>query len=211
METGNVLADHVKIRRPPAFEQRLVRAVADSGDVVDERIHPDVDHARRVVGHRDAPQLPGAAHRDVFESRFDQSQNLVATNVRYGEVCVLRKVSTEGFLVFRQTEEIVLLAQPLRLGPVNRTQAVDEVLLLLERFAGDAVPPFVVSFVDVAGLRHPPHELLYPGLVSGFGCPDEVVERDIEAAPDLDEFDGHAIAVRLRIFTELAGTAKHVL
>jgi hypothetical protein len=35
--------------------------------------------------------------------------------------------------VFGETEEIVLFANPVRLGPVDRAVALDQVLLLLER------------------------------------------------------------------------------
>ena len=67
------------------------------------------------------------------------------------------KVVPEAFGIFRKAEEIILLADPFRLGPVNRTVALDQILFLFERFAGDAIPALVVSLVDVAGGRHLPH------------------------------------------------------
>ncbi len=59
---------------------------------------------------------------------------------------------------------------------MDRAQPVDEILLLFERFAGNAVPTFVMSFVDVARRRHPAHQLLHARFVSGLGGPDEIVE-----------------------------------
>src|SRR4029079_11957958 len=46
VEPGNVLADHVEVGRPPAIKRVRVGREAGPGDVVDERVVPDVDDAR---------------------------------------------------------------------------------------------------------------------------------------------------------------------
>ena len=71
--------------------------------------------------------------------------------------------------------------------------------------------PFVVPLEDVARGGHPLHELLDAGLVPRLGRPDEIVERDVQPLPDVEELRRHAIAVRQRILAELARLPKHVL
>ena len=94
---------------------------------------------------------------------------------------------------------------------MDRALAVDEILLLLERLAGDAVPAFVEPFVDVARGVIAPDELLHAGLVARLGRADEVVERDVELLPDVAELLLHAVAVRQRILALLPRLAKDVL
>ena len=57
-------------------------AEADRGRVVDQRVEPDVDDAVGIERQRDAPRLPGAADRDVFEPALEQAQDFVAPDRR---------------------------------------------------------------------------------------------------------------------------------
>ena len=155
VEPRDVLAHDVQVGRPPFLEQRLVRPVADGGCVVDEGVRPDVDDATRVGGQRDAPRLPGAAHRDVVEAALEKPQDLVAADLRLEEMRVGCVVIEQRLAVSGQAEEVVLLLEPLRRALVNRTIACDQILLRLERLARDAVPALVVALVEVAGLRDP--------------------------------------------------------
>ena len=94
------------------------------------------------------------------------------------------EVIEQRLLIFREPEEVVLLADPVGRGrQVQRTLAVDEVLLLLERLAADAVPAFVDAFVDVAGLAaSAATRSLHARAVTRLGRPDEIVERHVEHA-----------------------------
>jgi hypothetical protein len=82
---------------------------------------------------------------------------------------------------------------------VERALPVDEILLLPEGFARDAVPAFVDPFIYVAGVVAPLCELLHRGAVARFGRADEVVERDVQRRPDVAESLLHLPAVRQRI------------
>ena len=57
MEANDILADQMKIRRPvfPVFILRSVGVIPGEGDVVAERVQPDIDHVLRVEVHRDPP------------------------------------------------------------------------------------------------------------------------------------------------------------
>ena len=74
---GVELPDEMEIGGPPFRQPGLVGAKADARRVVDERVEPDVGDAVGIERQRNAPRLPGAAHRNVLEPVVDQPQNLV--------------------------------------------------------------------------------------------------------------------------------------
>ena len=51
-------------------------------------------------------------------------------------------------------------------------------------------------------------ELLDAGTMPWLGRPDEVVEREVEPPPHVEELDGHPIAIRQRLFAESAAFRK---
>ena len=76
-------------RRPEARHQVLARGrVRERGQVVDERVDPDVDDLLLVPGHRDAPVDAGPADGDVVEALLDERQRLVVARPRLHEVGV---------------------------------------------------------------------------------------------------------------------------
>ena len=94
------------------------------------------------------------------------------------------EVVEQRLLIFRQAEEVVLLTDPLRRDRrVQRTAAVDEVLLLLELLTADAVPALVDAFVDVAGVVDAARQLGDAGPVPRLRRADEVVERESTLSP----------------------------
>src|SRR6185503_19428228 len=112
------------------------------------------------------------------------AEDLVAADVRLEERPVGGEMIEQRLLVLRQPEEEVLLANPLRLQRrMQRAVAVDEILLLLELLAADAVPPLVDALVDVARFVEPLRQLGDADLVAWLGGADEVVERDVEMTP----------------------------
>ena len=48
VKASDVLADDMEVRRPPLREELVVLAETHGGNVIDECIEPDVDHALRV-------------------------------------------------------------------------------------------------------------------------------------------------------------------
>ena len=188
-----------------------VGAEADRRRVVDQRIEPDVDHARRIGRQRNAPRLPGAADRDVLQAGLEQAEDLVAPHLGLQEVRMLGKVRQQPIAIGREPEEVVALLDPVRLRAVDRAQPVDQVLLLLEGLAADAVPALVVGLIQVAGGRDAVDDRLDRRLVARLCGADEVVEREVERRPHLAELLLHAIAVLERVLAEVASAAEDVL
>ena len=82
MEPEDVLADHMQVGRPePAvalgIAERAVGRPSCCGDIVRQRIEPDIHHMRVVVRHRNAPGEARAADRQVAQPAFDEALHLV--------------------------------------------------------------------------------------------------------------------------------------
>jgi len=78
VEAQDVLADHVQIRRPEGAELLALGVrIAGGGDVVGQRVEPDIHDMRRIARHRDAPAEAGARHREVAQPRLDERDDLV--------------------------------------------------------------------------------------------------------------------------------------
>ena len=202
----------MQIRRPPTFEQRGIAAKANRRRVVDQRVEPDVDDARRIPRQRDAPRLARPAHRNVLQTALDQAKNLVAADVRLEKLGMRGEVVEQRLLILREPEEIVLLANPFGLQRrVQRTVAVDEILLLLELLAADAVPPLVDALENVAGVPQTPRQFRDTGFVTRLGGADEIVERHVQTRPRVPELLLHLVAVGQRVEPGFHRLLEHVL
>ena len=212
VKTSDVLADDVEISRPPFLEQILVSAVPNPGGIADQRIEPDIDDVLGSKGQRNAPQLSRTTDRDVLEASFEQSKDLVPSDIGFEKLRVITEVLQQAVAILRKLEEIVLLAEPLR-SQVRMDLALpfDEILFLFEGFTRDAIPPFVESLVDVATLVTDLRELLHCRPMPRLRRPDEIIERDIQLFPNGPELLLHLIAVGERIHAALEGSPVDVL
>src|SRR5207302_11023514 len=89
VETRDVLPDHVKVGGPPALEHRYVGPISDTGDVVDQRIAPDVDDVLVVAGEGNAPFDGRARDAEVLQAGPEPPEALVATRRWLDEIGVL--------------------------------------------------------------------------------------------------------------------------
>src|SRR5208282_2800789 len=153
---------------PPAVVPGFAGAVAERGDVVAERVPPDVDHLAGIAGDGYAPAAGpgrGARRAEVLEPARDEAEHLVAPPggldpepARADQVVQLAGVPG-------QPEEPVLLRDGLRLGAVFRAPAARQVGRPVELLAAHAVPALVVLQVQIAAGRAGLPQLLPPGPV----------------------------------------------
>jgi hypothetical protein len=137
--------------------------VVEGAHVGEERVEPDVGHVALVEGQRDAPVEPGlrAGDAEVADRLPEKRQDLPAVGVRRDQVRSLVEERHQALLVGAHTEEIVLLGDLGRCHAVVRAHAVDELALLVEPLAPEAVETPVAAEIDVAlGVdvrEHPSH------------------------------------------------------
>ena len=106
----DVLADQVLDVGPELLVERAV-GVAESREVVDQRVEPDVGDVLVVEGQRDAPREPRLrpADGEVLERLAQEAQHLVAVALGLDEARVVLEVLDQPVLVLRHLEEVVLL------------------------------------------------------------------------------------------------------
>ena len=211
------------------FAKLGVVGEAGAGDVVDERVEPDVDGAGlgipgavlalgrlAVLGdrERDPPRRVLAADREVLEAAGHEAEHLVLAVLGLDPVGMLGVVALERRLVLREAEEPVALGQPLqRDGGVVR--AVGAGRVLDELALGDeplvrAVPALVRAEVEVALGVGPPDELVDGPLVVRIGRPDEPVGRDAERVLGRPEQLDHLVDEGLGRLALLLGRHRDV-
>ena len=216
VEAGDVLADDVEVRGPELPERLAVR-IADRRDVVRQRVEPHVDRMPLIPREGDAPADPGAGGRDVVESGFQQTHDFVAPRPGPHGGRVVPQAFEEGVPVVGELEEPVLLLRPLDLAPgVERAAPVLEFLVLLEGFAPGAVVALVLRAAEVPVLGDPLHERGHAAVVARFRGPDEVVVRQPQAAPDVQERLGDPVdpfrggrSLLLRLLLDLLPVLVH--
>jgi hypothetical protein len=150
VETGDAFADDMHIRRPepliPCF------GVSGGGEVVDERVEPDVDGLLRVAGKRDAPVEPLPGDRDILETTLQQPQHLVAPDLRIDREFAGPNQLEQRLRVAAQAKEPVALPGG---HQVERRMldavAVHDLGVGLEFLAPVAVQPLVLTLVEIVG------------------------------------------------------------
>ena len=113
METDDVLSDQMKIRRPEFL--KLLRAVsvavvADSGDIVGERVQPYINHMFRVKIHGNSPFKGSSGHTEILKSRKQEIvHHLVLAGFRLDEFRMILDVLDQAVRIFAHLKEIRLL------------------------------------------------------------------------------------------------------
>ena len=212
VEPHDVGPDHVHVGGPGRFVARV--GEARDREVVDQRLEPHVHHVGIVVGPRNAPRDPGAAHRDllVLGPLVDDVVDLVVFRFGLDEIG-LGPVQVEQLLSEpADLEEVVGFLDPLDLaGGVRRALSVHEVLVHLECLTAHAVVAGVHTLRDVPSLLDAVEQLLHGPFVPGLGGAYEDVVTDGELFPRSLERRGDPVHPRLRVLSRLLGGLGHLL
>src|SRR5258708_13152822 len=131
---------------PPPVQVCLIGSVAERGQVVSERVPPDIDHLAGVAWYRNAPAvspLIGSGDREVGQAAIDERENLVATSGRLNPQSSGRDLVPQPAGIAGEPEEPVLLGDSVRPDAVLRAQARAELRFTVEGLPPDAVQPFV--------------------------------------------------------------------
>ena len=228
VEADDVLADQVQVGRPVALEllgALAVAVVADAGDVVRQRVKPDVDDVLVVEVDRDAPLERRSRDAEVLQAgQQEVVHHLVLALHGLDEFRVRVDVLDQAVGILAHLEEVRLLLRRLHLAAAVGALAVDELGLGEERLARRAVHALVVALVDVALLVELFEDLLDLLFVVVVGRADELVVRGVHDVPvraddlrDLVDVFLRRDAGGLRLFLDLlavlvgAGLEEHVV
>ncbi len=210
MEPDDLLADQVVDRGPPVAAALLVLAVADCGQVVDERVVPDVEDVPLVPGHGYAPLHRRAGDGDVLEASPHERQGLVPLRGRPDGVGAFLVPREESLLEARQLEEVILLLHLHDGSAVDGALAADQLLGGVVVLARHAVEAPVHVEADESVVVDPLEKRLHRVVVTRLGRADEVVVRDVEVAPGFEEALDDRVRPLLGRHTVLRGGFGHL-
>ena len=205
MEADDFLAYQVEICRPVFPEHLLVGLVPDGGQVVQEGVKPYVYDVFRVEGHRNTPIEGRARDTQVFQALFDEVDHFVAPRRRLDKVRMLVDIPQHAVGVLAHLEEIAFFRHLFDGAAAVGAFAVHKLVFRPVAFTGDAVPAFVVLFVDIALVVNLLHDLLDHFDVAFLGRADKVIVGDIQPLPQGLEARDDLVDVLLRRHAFLGG------
>ena len=200
METHNLFADHVHVGRPEfVVLARVGRAVSQSGDVVRQRVEPDIDHMLWVIRHRNAPRKGAAADREIAQAALHEGEHFITTRLGSDEFGLLGVKLDKAILKGREFEKIILLFNGFGGAAAfgaGRARA-NRIHIELVR---DAVLAGVVALVNETGILDALPQSLHALLMARRGGADVIVVTQPHAVPQRAEFGGDLIGKLLRRF-----------
>ncbi|MCG3173220.1 MAG: hypothetical protein GMKNLPBB_01398 [Myxococcota bacterium] len=223
----DILADQVVIGGPEALETAITRAVANSADIIDERVKPHIGHVVLIKWERNAPRQAGARTADaqIFQRIvFQETQHLVAARLGQNKARMLFDITDKPFLALAHAEEIIGLFNVFDWQTGLRTFAVHEVLFGPETFRRGGIPARVFFRVDFPRVIQPLQNRLHHLFVPWLRGADEIIVADVEFLPGVLKVDheeirvllGRTVEFRCRLLDLLSmlvgsGQEKHVV
>ena len=210
VEAHNFLPNHLQIGWPVSFELAgIARRVAESRDVVGQRIQPDIDHVFGIVRHRNAPGKRAAADGKVLQSTFDERNDFVATRFRANPLRLFGIEAQELVGKCRELEEVILLVHGF--GDAAALRAALPRADVHVHLVRNAVLSGVAALVDVAVLAELAEQGLHAFLMTFFGGANEVVVGEAHPIPQGAKFCGYFVGKLLRGLAGSSGGALDFL
>ena len=184
METKNILADEMHIRRPILLEHLWFAAVAHARKVPRQRIEPNVKDMSFVLWYRDPPAEGSPADTYVLESSFDEADHFIHSRAREHELRVVGVEVQQFFLKSRQLEKVALFRHELGGTATVRTRLFPFRNI---RFAANAVVALVLPGIDEAVLLYLLEDVGYGLMMAVLRGANKFVEADAQRSPGLLE------------------------
>ena len=126
-------------------------AIAERGDIVCQRVYPDIDDMLGVECDRDAPFERGARHAQILKPRLDEVvDHLVHAALRLHKLGVVLIELEDAVAESRQLEKVSFLLCVGNFAPAVGALAIDQLAVRPERFARRAVFALIGTFVNIA-------------------------------------------------------------
>ncbi len=184
--------------RPVAPQPFRVVGIARSGQVVGQRVDPDVHHMPWRAGTGTPQSKLVRGDRQVRQPAFDEAQYLVAPRFRANEVRIggeeveqrLLGISKAGRT--RSPPTVHSTGVPWGESFVPSSPSI-EFLLVVEGLVANRIPALVAIEIQVARIVHRLPDRLAGLVVIGFRSADETIARDIEVFCHLTEIRRHFV------------------
>ena len=191
MEAHDLLTHQVDIRRP-VFAVKLVvfRSVAQSGNIIAQRVNPDIYGVLVVKVHRNAPFDAGPAHAQILEAGTQEvGQHLVSPFCRLDKVRMGLNIVDQPVLVFAHFEEIAFFLHGLA-GPSAVRADFHAVLFHQlggrpETFTGRTVHSFILRLVNISLFIELAEDFLHNFDMPLLGGADKVVVLNVHEFPQI--------------------------
>ena len=143
---------HQMVRPGPVGAKGVAVRVAQSRDIVNEGVEPDIGHEIAVERQLNTPGQPGLGPGDaqVAKILLEHGEDLVAVALGLNEIRVGFDVFAQRLQVLGHAEEVVLFLDIGWNGLMVRTFAVHQLLLGVEALATKAVVPAIFVEIDIS-------------------------------------------------------------
>ena len=190
VEAEDVLADDVG-GGPHVCESGRIIGEPCGREVVGQRVEPHIGHMVFVPRKRNPPVDRCATDREITQPLPDETESLIASNLRQDEIVMGFVPIEQRLLVTTQLEEVVLLthlddlaALSLQLRDLGRSHV---------GLIGDRVEALVMAQIDIAVGVTPLQQFSHRRMVARLGRSDEIVVGNVELIPALLEPDDRAV------------------
>ena len=197
MKTDNILPDQVKIRRPELpklLRTAAVTVIADSGNIVGQSIQPHVCHMLWIEGYRNSPFKGSSGNAEILKPRKKKViHHLILPGHRLDKFRMGINMLNEPVRIFTHSKEIRFLFGRGHFPSAVRTFSIYQLGLCKEGFAGGAVKPLIVSFINISLVIQLLKNLLNLGLMILVCGTDEFIIGGIHQIPDPLDLGSHAV------------------
>ena len=192
MESKNLLAHHVNAGGPVAVVVVIsIVAVAQSGNIVAQSIHPHIHGVLGIKGNRNAPGHSGAGNAGVLQALLDEGDHLVAAAGRLNEIGVVLIILQQAIGIFAGFKEVSFLVRLIyRAVAVGAAAVFVQLAVGPKAFAGLAVMAGIFALVNVTLLIKLGEDLLAGFNVVIVGGAHKAIIADIHQLPQI-LYGGH--------------------
>ena len=184
------------------FAARAVVREAGRGDVVGQRVDPDIHHVFRVARNRHAPFERRAADREIGQTPLHEGDDLIQIFFRRDEVRMRGIVREQLVGVFGEPEEVAFLLDPFDRRAGRRqprsVRAIGQLALVEIGLVPHRVPAGIFREIDVPVRGHPLPDRLRGARVSRLGRAHDVVGSGVQHVAHRLELGSDAIDKLLR-------------
>ena len=218
VKTRDVLTDHMGVGRPEFLPLPLPREPSGRGDVVRQRVDPDVADVMgarlRARRDRNAPVEGRPRDREILEPALHEGDHLVLIVFRGHEARIGLVMGQKLLAIGREPKEPALLLYPFDRRAGGRkffVVAFGKLAFVEIGLVAHRIPAGVFGEVNVAVGLHAPPDVEHGLLVAGLRRAHDVVGAGVQDLAHMLELRGGAVGEGLRREPLLLGRALHFL